>query len=540
MVKFLRMMACCLCAAAVCAGSDLSERLFKAGERAERAGDSVHAYLLYTRAAELEPANPTYAARKAALRAVAQMSSEARLGPDPASDPSLDATPDDDLDPERVEAEPLSGRQMLEAREALPPPRLEASPAKMSFDLKGDARTVFEKVAEAYGLLVVFEADYQSPPPFTFRMTDVGYAEALRALEAVTNSFMVPVNPRLAIVVRDTPQKRGDMGQAMSVAIPIPERLSVADAQEIISAVQQTLDLRRITVDPTRHMVFVRDQVTKVNAARQIFSNLSRMRPQIELEVEFISVVKNSSLSYGLNLPDRLSLVNFGNFMGNTPSITAGFTKFLTFGGGATLFGLGVTDAAAFATMTRANAENTLRAQMVALDGQAATLHVGDKYPIITNGYYGNATGSGQVYTPPPTVNFTDLGLVLKVTPSIHAAGEVTLDIDAAFSVLGAGSSITGIPVISSRKFAGKVRLASGEWAVMAGLVQSSDSTTRTGTAGLMNLPLIGHFFSKNSREHDSAQVLLVLKPRVVTMPPWEYVTRQIWLGTETRPITMY
>ena len=60
-------------------------------------------------------------------------------------------------------------------------PRLAPSTAKKSFDIKGDARTIFEKVAEAYGLLVVFEADYQTPPPFTFRMTEVGYEDALRA-----------------------------------------------------------------------------------------------------------------------------------------------------------------------------------------------------------------------------------------------------------------------------------------------------------------------------------------------------------------------
>src|SRR5207249_172921 len=97
-------------------------------------------------------------------------------------------------------------------------------------------KTIFEKVAEAYGLLVVFEADYQTPPPFTFRMTDVGYEDALRALETISNSFLVPVNPRLALIARDTPQKRADMGQAMSAAFLIPERMTVQDAQEMITA----------------------------------------------------------------------------------------------------------------------------------------------------------------------------------------------------------------------------------------------------------------------------------------------------------------
>jgi len=533
LVRFLQLLVVCTLAAAVGGGSDFAERLYKAGQRAERAGDVLHAYLLYARAAALDPKNLVYASRRSALQAIAEVTADQRLDPEPVAEEEANAEP-------APEVEGLTATEMAEARQALPPPRLAASPEKKSFDIKGDARTVFEKVAEAYGLLVVFEADYQTAPPFTFRMTDVGYEDALRALETVSNSFVVPVNPRLALVARDTPQKRAEMGQAMSVAIPIPERMSVQDAQEMITAVQQTLDIRRITVDPTRHLVFLRDQVTKINAARQIFANLARLRPQIEVEVEFVSVAKNSSLSVGMNLQNSFPLVNFGNFLHNVPSIPAGFTKFATFGGGATLFGVGITEASAFATLSRASSNTTLRSQIVSVDGQAATLHVGDRYPIITNGYYGNATGTGQVYAPPPTVNYEDLGLVLKVTPSVHENDEVTLDLDAAFKVLGAGSSISGIPVVSERKFAGKVRLRHGEWAVVAGLVSVTETDTKSGIFGLSNLPRIGRLFSKNTRDTNSTEVLLVLKPRLVNLPPWEFVPRPIWIGTETRPVTMF
>jgi len=48
-----------------------------------------------------------------------------------------------------------------------------------------------------------------------------------------------------------------------------------------------------------------------------------------------------------------------------------------------------------------------------------------------TNGYFGSTTGTGQVFAPPPTINFEDLGLVLKVTPHVHGVDEVSLDIDA-------------------------------------------------------------------------------------------------------------
>ena len=528
MVKLFRFLALGILVGA-CSGSDAADRLYKEGQTAAHAEDILHAALRLSRATPHAPATLTYSPRQSALRAITEFAAEQRLAPDSAA---AATTP--------LETEALTGGEILEAREALPPTALAASPERKSFDLKGDARMIFETVAGAYGLQVIFDREYQSPAPFTFRMTDAGYREALRGLETEANSFVVPVTGRLALVSRDTAQKRAELSPVMALEIPIPERFSVQEAQEMVTAVQQTLEIRRLTVDPLRRIVYVRDQVSKVYAARQMFASLSQLRAQVEVELEFISVEKNSSLGYGLTWPTSFPLVNFGSFLQNAPSIPAGFTKFLAFGGGATFLGLGITDAAAFATVSRGSSESLFRGQILSMDGQAATLHVGDRYPIITQGYYGNATGTGQVYSPPPTVNFEDLGLVFKVTPTVHDEGEVTLDLDTEFKVLGAASSISGIPIIGNRKFAGKVRLKQGEWAVIAGLVQSTDSESRSGIAGLSSIPWLGRLFSQSHHDKDSSEVLIIVKPRLVNLPPWENVPLTIWVGTETRPITLF
>ena len=521
MVRFVSLILVCVVAFAA---SD-ADSFYKAGQRAERAGDTLHAYLLYARAAELDPKNVEYAARKTALRTITALSARQELGPDPAGS-KTDVPAETDFN--------ATGR--LEARDANPPPRLKGSSGKHSFNLRGDARTVFEQVGEAYGISVVFEADYQPPPPFVFRLTDATFEDAFRALETVSNSFFVPVNDRLALVVRDTPQKRTERTPAMSIAIPIPERMNVQDAQELLTAVQQTLDIRRINVDPTRHMVFLRDQAIKAEAARQMFYSLSKIRPQVAVEVEFLSVDRNSSLNYGLSLPNQYSIVNFQGLT----SLPNAFRTIRHLTGMGTPLAMGITDASVFATLSRASSESILDAQIVSLDGQAATLHVGQKYPIITNGYFGNATGTGQTFAPPPTVNFEDLGLVLKITPSIHAEGEVTLDVDTEFKLVAAQSAISGIPIISSRKFTGKVRVKDGEWAVIAGLIEVTNFESRTGWPWLSEIPLFGRFFRQNDIEKASSDVMLVLKPHLTTLPPWEMARPSIWVGTETRPLSVY
>jgi type II secretory pathway component GspD/PulD (secretin) len=291
-------------------------------------------------------------------------------------------------------------------------------------------------------------------------------------------------------------------------------------------------------VDARRRTVILRDNVSKVLSAQKLFSQLSRLRAQVEVEIDILAVSRNSSLNYGLDLQNSTSLVNFGGFLNNKPSVGT-FTRFLTFGAGKTLFGLGITDAAAFATVSRSTSQSILKSSVVMLDGQPATMHIGDRYPIVTSQYVGNTSGGGTVFAPPPTVNFEDLGLVLKVTPQVHSEDEVSLDIEAEYKLLGTGSN-NGIPVVSNRKFQGKVRLRDGEWAVLAGLEQETVGDTRTGVAGLADLPLIGRWLRHNSIDRNSTHLILVLKPYLLDLPPWETPAPPFWVGTESRPLSFY
>jgi general secretion pathway protein D len=515
----------------VCLGDDFAERLFKAGQRAEKAGDTFHAFLLYSQAAALQPANADYAMRKAALQADAAMSATTRL------DTSAPAH-------EELSAEPLTDSEVVEARAAREPPRLKGTEGLKSFDFSGDPKTVIEKVMAAYGLLVVFEADYQMPPAFRFHIDNVRFADAMRTLETLSNSFLVPVNDRLALMIRDSAQKRTEMSPAMAIAIPIPERISVTDAQEMMTAVAQTLEIRKFSLDPVKRVVYLRDQVSKIVAARTMFGDLSRLRAQVEVDIEFLEVTKSSALGYGLQLPTSSAIVNFGSFLHNVPTSVNGLSSFLTFGGGATFFGVGIAASAVLATFTKSDSDVILKSQIVTLDGQAATLHVGERYPIVTATYSGGSTnqiGAGQAtgLSAPPSINFEDLGLVLKVTPSVHDGGEVTLDISSEFKVLGA-SDANGNPTISSRKYEGKVRLRMDESAIVAGLLGSTDGETISGIPGLANLPWIGRLLRTNNLNKSSDQVLLVLRPHLLSMPPWEFGSTPIWLGTETKPLTLF
>ena len=497
--------------------------LYRASREAETAGDSLKAYLFSLKAASIDPSNQEFALRKELLQnRVLQTAGTSVITP---TDPDRMAF--------RLATEGLSPSDLIDSQAALPPTRLKGSADRKSFDLRGAARSVFEQVGEAYGIHIIFEPDYQAPQ-INFRVSDLTMAEAFRALETITNSFLVPVRDTEAEVFRDTTQNRTTYVPVMSLAIPIPDRMNIQDAQDMATGVQQTMEIRRIAVDAGRRVIYMRDQESKVRAAQQILHMLARNRAQVELEVELLSISSNAERHYGLALPTSFQLVNFSSFLHNVPAAIANIAGFATFGGGTTFLGLGIANATAFATMSKLTSESVFQTQVTGLDGQQLTVHIGDRYPVVT-GRLGNANGTTANT---PQIAYQDLGLKIQVTPAVHN-GEISLIVEGEYDQLGAVQS-NGIPIISTRKFQGTARLQDGEWAVFSGLTINNTLNEISGIPGLSQIPWVGRIFRENHDTQDSGEILVVLKPRLLSLPAWEDPAGPMYVGSETKPLTLY
>jgi len=84
------------------------------------------------------------------------------------------------------------------------------------------------------------------------------------------------------------------------------------------------------------------------------------------------------------------------------------------------------------------------------------------------------------------------------------------------------------------------VRLSPGEWAVLAGLSQTNDSTNIAGIAGLARIPWLGHFFRNDTVTRTSDETLVVFKPRIVSLPPWDFPVGELEVGSDTKAISLY
>ncbi len=490
-----------LCVSAA-ASSPEAQRLFKEALKAEKAHDVVHAYVLYSQAIAQDPYNVDYWWRRELLRVPATLASDTGRQPLRAPLPPVVPPPPSE-------------------REPLPPPELRPLPGRMDLELRGDARALFTQVAGAYKLNVMFDPDYQAGPAIAFRVTDADYRHALHILELATGSFCVPMSDKLLLVARDTPQKRQELEPAVSVSVPLPQALTAQEAQDIMRAVQQAFTLTRVAYDSQHSAILLRDRLSRVRPAQELTAQLAGQRTMVSIEVEFLEQARNSSLSYGFSLQNMFAL---------TPT---GSTLLSALGAAAKLYTLGITGAQFLAQSSRSSGFSLFRTNLRSLDGQEVSLHVGDRYPIIT-GRMTSSGGTGQLIIP-PAVTFEDLGLVLKVTPHVNDGGELTLTLDAEFKALS-GQVIEELPVIVNRKLQSTVRLREGEWAIVAGLLNSSEARTAGGLAGFSRIPIAGPLFSKNTRDVSTDQVLVVLKPTIFQVAPRAISSQAVATGSEPRP----
>lgn len=264
----------------------------------------------------------------------------------------------------------------------------------------------------------------------------------------------------------------------------------------------------RVAADRERNAIIARATRAEHREISALLREIDNSPQQVMLEATIAEVTLNDELDLGVRWFFETTNLDFtfsDNSTGGTGSTFPGFSA--VFGQGGDIAAInalaGVTDVKIISAPT-----------LMVLDNKEAILQIGDQVPIATQ-----STTESSANAPTITrIEYRDTGVILKVKPNINRNGRVVLDVTQEISSV-AETQTSGIdsPTIRQRKIATNVLLRNGTTLALGGLVQESDTHTVTKVPGLGDAPLVGGLFRKTSSSKRRSELLVLIRPRVVS-----------------------
>lgn len=150
---------------------------------------------------------------------------------------------------------------------------------------------------------------------------------------------------------------------------------------------------------------------------------------------------------------------------------------------------------------------------VIVSDNKEARIQVGDQVPIVTSETFGSTT-----VAPQRTIQYKDIGIILKVKPRINEGGLVSLDIAqevSSYSIKKITGTEEGI-ILSKTEATTNLVVQSGQTIIIGGLIREDITKTRVGIPILSRIPLLGYFFGNTTDNNDRTELIILLTPRVI------------------------
>jgi len=153
---------------------------------------------------------------------------------------------------------------------------------------------------------------------------------------------------------------------------------------------------------------------------------------------------------------------------------------------------------------------------LMTLDNEEAKIVIGQNVPFVT-GQYTNTGSSTATVNPFQTIERKDVGLTLRVRPTINENNTVKLQIFQEVSSVQASTiNFTNGPTTNKRSIESSVLVDDGNIIVIGGLLQDeySNGIEKVPLAG--DIPLIGNLFKSETRSRKKTNLMVFLRPVVV------------------------
>jgi general secretion pathway protein D len=452
--------------------------------------------------------------------------------------------------------------------------RLQPKLQRATFHYRGDVRALFSELASAYGVSAEFD-DSVTAKTVRFDVDDVDFFTALHLACRVSKTMWTALNTNQVMIAADTQENHKQLDRMSLATFSVPGATTPQEATELVTSLRNICDFQKISTGQLG-TVEVRAPQATLAACTKLVRQLTTDRPQVAIDLEIYQISHNFTREIGMHTPDTFTMYNLpvaavaaaaaalggqsisslvnqlissGGINQAGSSALSGILAQLqgsqnsifsqplaTFGGGLTFSGVSLDHLTTVLSLNESWARSLSHVTLRAGQGNEATFHLGERYPILNASYSPIANSpaisavlGNQSYVPPfPSVSYEDLGLSLKAKPIIHGSGDVSMALEMQVRSL-TGSSANGVPVISNEEYKGSIRLRDGETAVVAGEITTNDQIAMSGIPGIAAIPGINQGLADNTRMKEDDELLILITPHVVANR--NLTTDEIWVS---------
>ncbi|MBV9179717.1 MAG: type II and III secretion system protein [Acidobacteria bacterium] len=403
----------------------------------------------------------------------------------------------------------------------------------MSMKQTEDSKIIYETIGKLAGVNVLFDPDYQSRR-IKVDLNSVSLEEALQIVALESRTFWRPVTPNTIFVAADNPAKRKDLEQSVIKTFYLSNLSQPTEVQDVVNALRQILEISRIQPLPSEGAIVVRGTPDQVALAEKLVGDLDKSKPEVVVDVAVLQISKDKKRTLGVNPPTSMTVQLQPNVTtvpttttnGTNPTTTT--TTPTTQNGSinlnslanlnATDFQVTISPATVTALFSDSNTKLIQNPQIRSVDGQKASLKIGDRIPVATGSFQPGIGGVGINPLVNTQFQYLDVGVNIDITPRIHSSGEVTLKIAMDISSQTSTVNIGGIeqPVIGRKLIEHEVRLREGEANLMGGMLEDLQSKSLSGIPGLAQIPVLKYLFGQTATEHSQTETVFVMIPHIV------------------------
>jgi general secretion pathway protein D len=305
------------------------------------------------------------------------------------------------------------------------------------------------------------------------------------------------------------------MGSSVT-SVPAPAAPSTAGASALLGPLSAsgnasgTTNTIRIIPDNANNSLLIYATASEDDQISAMLDKIDISPVEVRIDATIAEVDLTGALQYGTQFFFKSGGINAILTEGTSAALATNFPGFVLSGHNSDAAPLAIS---LLQSVTRVNVLSS--PELMVLDGQSASLQVGDLVPYLSQ------TSQSTISADAPVVNsieYRETGVILQVTPHVGTEGLVTLDVAQEVSGVQSQVTTTGIdsPTFSERAVTSRVSIQDGQTIGLAGLISDSDSHGNQGIPYLKNVPLLGDLFGNQNNSRTRTELLVLITPHVV------------------------